>query len=276
MLEKYLKRVWILNVRSNYVLSKTSFFSPIVGENASHLDPSSLELRNVVNKRNYQFDIANIVFDDEKSIDSGNVYSNQKKIKLSGKKEHRALIRNAYEGLSYEVTTKQYDEDEIKLERKQLDASLNIRSRREINHSLLIVKVLKVIYAILLFPRKIIYFFSNYDEKMDKFKKSCCWLRNFEKWIDDIENIIKSKGFIVVYCRSYYDPDDVGKQNPELYERLKLVLEKELCYGSIDTHEWKALADYYDNYRDNAVRFRTSFFDDELKVVVWNKSINRE
>ena len=118
MLQDYLKRFWILNFRQRYVLSKTYFFDCVNGQNALQLDPSSLELLKVEERRNYQLDIATVIFEDEKQFGSGNVFSNNKEVKTSGKKEQRSLIRNAYEGLVYELTTKQYDMDEIKLERK--------------------------------------------------------------------------------------------------------------------------------------------------------------
>ena len=249
MLKDYLKRYWILNFRNGYVLSYS--FDCVNAENARQLDPSSLELLRVEERRNYQLDIATVIFEDEKQFGSGNAYSNDKRAKTSGKKEQRSLIRNAYEGLVYEVTTKQYDSDEIKLERKGISSSLNIRSRREINFSLGFVKILKFVYFLCILPFKVIYFFS--PEKMDMFKKKTNRLRRLEKKIDDYEKIINSEGFIVVYCRSYFDPDDVGKQNKELYENVKFILDKQYCYGSIYTHEYKAIAKYYSNFKQNSM-----------------------
>lgn len=275
MLKDYLKRYWILNYRQRYVLSKTYFFDCVNGQNAKQLDPSSLELLKVEERRNYQLDIATVIFEDEKQFGSGNVFSNSKEVKTSGKKEQRSLIRNAYEGLVYEVTTKQYDMDEIKLERKGISASLNIRSRREINYSIGYIKLLKLIYNFMIFPYKFLYFFHNYDEKLDRLKKKSNFLRKLERKIDDYEKIIKSDGFIVVYARSYFDPDDVGKQNKELYENVKLIFEKELCYGSVYTHEYKTIANYYKNFNENAIYETTSIFDDNLKLDVWNKSVKR-
>lgn len=275
MLKDYLKRYWILNFRERYVLSKTYFFDCVNGQNAKQLDPSSLELLKVEERRNYQLDIATVIFEDEKQFGSGNIFSNNKEVKTSGKKEQRSLIRNAYEGLVYEVTTKQYDMDEIKLERKGISSSLNIRSRREINYSIGYIKLLKLIYNFIIFPYKFLYFFHNYDEKIDRLKKKSNFLRKLEKKIDDYEKIIKSDGFIVVYARSYFDPDDVGKQNKELYENVKLIFEKELCYGSVYTHEYKTIANYYKNFNENAINETTSIFDEKLKLDVWNKSIKR-
>lgn len=161
------------------------------------------------------------------------------------------------------------------MERKQIDASINIRSRKEINYSLGLIKILKFMYNLKLFPYKIIYFFHNYDERLDELKKRSNSLRRLEKLIDDLEKIIKAEGYIIVYARSYFDSDDVGKQNDELYEKIKLIFEKEYCYSSVYTHEWKAIADYYKKFNENAIYETTSCLDDKTKLDVWNKSVRR-
>ena len=277
MLKDYLKRFYILNIRRKYVYSKTYFYDVVGGENALQLDPSSLELRSVEVKNNYQGRLASIYFDDEKSTDSGNVHSNNKSVKLSGKKDFRGLIRNAYEGLAFEITTKQIDKDEVKLERDQIDANLNIRNRKEINHSFLLTKILKIIYNIMIFPKKVIYFFhfKNGRMLMDYYKKSNNFLRKFESFVYDLENIIASKGYIIVYARNYYNADDVGKQDKELYEKVKLIFPKTYSYASVDTHEWKALATHYEQFSNLAIQEETSCLDNTTKVEIWKKSMDR-
>ena len=277
MLQDYLKRFYILNMRRKYVYSKTYFYDVIGSENALQLDPSSLELRRVEINNNYQGRLATIYFDDEKSTDSGNVHSNNKSVKLSGKKDFRGLIRNAYEGLAFEITTKQIDKDEVKLERDQIDANLNIRNRKEINHSFLLTKILKIIYKIMFFPKQVIYFFhfKNGRMLMDYYKKSNNFLRKFESFIYDLEKIIASKGYIVVYARNYYNADDVGKQDKELYEKVKLIFPKTYCYASVDTHEWKELAAYYEQFSSLAIEEETSCLNTNTKVEIWIKSMNR-
>lgn len=273
MLQEYLDYYYILNVRKYYTLSKTYFFDCVNLQNSKALDSTSLELRRVEERRNYQLNIGQIIFDDEKSLDSGNVHSNSKDIKLSGKKEHRALLRNAYEGLCYEVTTKQYDSDEVKLERKQIDASINIRSRKVIDYKSPIVSILKFIYSACMLPFKLIYLFN--DEKFIALKKRPGKLRNLEKLIDDLEKIISAEGFIKVYARLYFDPDDVGKQNKDLYKQIKLVFPKVYCYGSVDTYEWKAIRKYYEKFNDNSVETISSMLDENSKVELWKKALER-
>ena len=94
LLSDYLKRFYILNFRKNYVLSKTYFFDCINFENAILLDSASLELSNVAKNNNYQLDLGMVIFDDEKSLDSGNNLSLNKDVKCSGRKIQRALLRN--------------------------------------------------------------------------------------------------------------------------------------------------------------------------------------
>lgn len=273
LLSDYLKRFYILNFRKNYVLSKTYFFDCINFENAILLDSASLELSNVAKNNNYQLDLGMVIFDDEKSLDSGNNLSLNKDVKCSGRKIQRALLRNAYEGLCFEVTTKQYDKDEVAIERKQIDANLNIRRRKELDSNMFIVHALKIIYWFCILPVKIFYLFNT--EKIISFKNSPGFYRNFEKMIYDLENVIRSEGYIKVYCRNYFDPDDVGKQGKQYYDNTFLIFEKELCYGSCDTYEWRSIASYYDDYRSFAVLDSTSCLDDVEKIKIWNKSLKR-
>lgn len=273
MLETYLRFFYILNFRKRYVLSKTSFFDCINLESASLLDPSSLELNNLEQTQNYQVDIGMIFFNDENSNGSGNVNSNNKEVKRSGRKEFRSLIRNAYEELSFEVSTKQVDIDEVAGERRQIDANLNIRKRKIIHEHFFFISLLKGAYRILIFPKKIIWLFA--PEKEDEFKKKTGFLRNLENLIVRCENLIGSAGYIKVYCRNYFEAEDVGKKDRDLWDKVVFTFPKRYCYASVDTYEWKALATYYETLNRNAIHTTTSVFDEHQKVDVWLKSMKR-
>lgn len=273
MLKDYLEFFYILNYRKRYVLSKTTFFDIPCLQLAKQLDPSSLDLNKLYLQRNYQVKKANVLFNDENSNGSGNVNSNNKEVKRSGRKEFRSLIRNAYEELNFEISTKQVDIDEVSGERRQIDSNLNIRKRKFINESFWLVKFLESIYKILIFPKKIIWFFS--PEKEVIFKKKTGFFRNFENLIFRGNHLILSDGYIKVYCRNYFESEDVGKKDPELWDKVILVFPKKYCYASVDTHEWKALVKHYSQYDENAINITTSSFDNKQKVEVWLNSMKR-
>lgn len=273
MIVSYLEYFYILNYRKKYVLSKTYFFDCVNLENARQLDPTSLELNNLENNRNVQLDIANVLFIDEKSNGSGNVNSNNKEVKKSGRKEVRSLIRNAYEGLSFEVSTKQVDVDEVAGERRQIDANLNIRKRKVFTPGSFYLKLLKIVYNIFLIPKKVVYFFKPDKEEIDK--KKIGFLRNFEAYISQIEDVLNADGYIIVYARNYFESDDVGKKDPDLWDKVKLIFPKIYCYASCDTYEWSVLRKHYNKFNDNSVNSSTSYFDKELKVNIWLKDLER-
>lgn len=273
LIKKYLHFFYILNFRKRYVLSKTSFFDCENLESAKLLDPSSLELNQLELKQNYQVDIGMVIFNDENSNGSGNVNSNNKEVKKSGRKEFRSLIRNAYEELNFEVSTKQVDVDEVAGERRQIDANLNIRKRKVINERFFLINVLKFIYKILIFPKKIVWFFR--PEKEDVFKKKTGFLRNLENLISRMENLVFSSGYIKVYCRNYFEAEDVGKKDRDLWDKVVFTFPKVYCYASVDSHEWKALAEHYEKFNTNAIHSTTSVFDERQKVDVWTKSMKR-
>ncbi len=273
LLEKYLRFFYILNFRKRFVISKTSFFDCENLESANLLDPSSLDLNRLEITNNYQVDIGMVIFNDENSNGSGNVNSNNKDVKKSGRKEFRSLIRNAYEELNFEVSTKQVDVDEVAGERRQIDANLNIRKRKIINEHFFFSKVLKLVYRILILPRKIVWFFA--PEKEDIFKKKTGFLRNLENLITRIENLANASGYIKVYCRNYFESEDVGKKDRDLWDKVVLTFPKTYCYASVETHEWKALAEHYEKFNTNAIHDTTSIFDENQKVEVWTKSMKR-
>lgn len=273
MLKEYLEWFYIINFRKRYVLSKTYFFDIPCLQLARQLDPSSLDLNYLHLTRNYQVKKANILFNDENSNGSGNVNSNNKEVKKSGRKEFRSLIRNAYEEVNFEISTKQIDVDEVSGERRQIDANLNIRKRKFINESFLLIKILETIYKLLLFPKKIGWFFKPENEIT--FKKKMGFFRNFENFIFRCNHLILSDGYIKVYCRNYFRPDDVGKKDPELWDRIVLVFPKKYCYASVDTHEWKDLVEHYEQFSENAINITTSSFDAKQKVEVWLKTMKR-
>lgn len=273
MIKKYLHFFYILNFRKRFVLSKTSFFDCENLESAKLLDPSSLELNQLELKQNYQVDIGMVLFNDENSNGSGNVNSNNKEVKKSGRKEFRSLIRNAYEELNFEVSTKQVDVDEVAGERRQIDANLNIRKRKIINERFFLIGVLKFIYKIFIFPRKIVWFFR--PEKEDIFKKKTGFLRNLENLISRMENLVFSFGYIKVYCRNYFEAEDVGKKDCDLWDKVVFTFPKTYCYAAVDSHEWKALAEHYEKFDINSIQSTTSIFDESQKVDVWTKSMKR-
>ena len=149
----------------------------------------------------------------------------------------------------------------------------HIRKRKIIHERFFFINVLKIIYKILIFPRKIIWLF--FPEKEDVFKKKTGLLRNLENLIVRCENLIGSAGYIKVYCRNYFEAEDVGKLDKDLWDKVVLVFPKTYCYASVDSHEWKALARHYEKLSSNAIHTTTSVFDETQKVEVWKKSMKR-
>lgn len=273
LIKQYLEFFYILNIRKKFVLSKTTFFDCINLEFANLLDPSSLDLNNLERTQNYQVELGMVLFNDENSNGSGNVNSNNKEIKKSGRKEFRSLIRNAYQELNFEVSTKQVDIDEVASERRQIDANLNIRKRKIINEHIFLIQILKWIYRILIFPRTILWCFA--PDKEIVFKKKTGFFRNLEGLIARCTCLQDSCGYIKVYCRNYFETEDVGKKDRALWDKVVLVFPKFYCYASVDTFEWKALAEYYQTFNSNAIHTSTSTFDEAQKVSVWLKTMKR-
>ena len=78
-----------------------------------------------------------------------------------------------------------------------------------------------------------------------------------------------------MYCRNYFEAEDVGKKDRDLWDKVVFTFPKRYCYASVDTYEWKALATYYETLNRNAIHTTTSVFDEHQKVDVWLKSMKR-
>lgn len=252
LLEDYLLYFLILNFRHHYVVSTASFFNRVSLENALLYDPSSLELRSVITKRNFDQDFCNIIFNDEVSIGRGNVYSNDKNIKLSGTVYFKILERNAFLGTHYTISMKQSAMNEVKQDRDLCDCNLEIFDRKDdLSTFKSLQKFLNVVYSCSLIPIKMWYFITSifrkqsYIELLNFKLNSPCILRKFEKFIYQINKLLISTGYIRVRMKLYLRPEDVGSENEKKYKPYVFYIPIQWCYGVVDTYEYRPVSEYY-------------------------------
>lgn len=273
LLKKYMSYYYIINFRERYVLSRGYFYNIISGELGKLFDPSSLELRNVLKNDNWQVDFANVIFDDETSIRDGSALSNDKEAKLSGSKDFDALIRNAGEGLIYKISIKQNSEDHIKANRRQIDGNLEIYDMKLYSSFKFTRKLLDVIVKVSYWPIKFWHFIrSIFSKKFDASIAFDCYKnknnrhRKFEYHVFQVKKLLERTGFIRVRYRNYFSSEDVGKKDPALYDRVILWFPVYYCWGTVKTHEFSYLIDYFKNLSDKQINTQTSAFDDKAKT----------
>lgn len=278
LLKKYMSYYYIVNFRQRYVLSRGYFYNIVSNELGKLFDPSSLELRNVLKNNNWQVDFANVIFDDETSIRDGSALSNDKESKLSGSKDFDALIRNAGEGLVYKISIKQNSEDHIKANRRQIDGNLEIYDMKVYSSFKLTRKLLDFFVVASYFPIKFWYFIrSIFSKKFDSsiafetYKNKNNKHRKFEYHIFQVKKLLERTGFIRFRYRNYFSSEDVGKKDPSLYNHTILWFPVYYCWGTVKTHEFSYLIDYFKLLSEKQITNETSAFDDKAKTDLFIK-----
>lgn len=263
----YIGYFFVLNC-PYHVYSKGYFYDRVKNRTALLFDPSSIALREVLKNKNFQLDLGKVIFNDETSIERGNVYSNDKNIKLDGTVEFFALLRNMFKGLTFNISMKQISDNEVKLHRRTINSSLQIFNREEIytfKLTLLLINLLKFISDLfikiyLFFERLIKSIFNNLFKKnliirdFEYFKNESTWYRLFEFFLFKVKKLLLSFNFIKVRLYKYYSSEDVGKRTKGTYDCLILYFPIYYCYGLVNTYEYYDTAyPLFDAARDNSV-----------------------
>lgn len=266
-----------------HVYSKGYFYDRVKNRTALLFDPSSIALREVLKNKNFQLDLGKVIFNDETSIERGNVYSNDKNIKLDGTVEFFALLRNMFKGLTFNISMKQISDNEVKLHRRTINSSLQIFNREEIytfKLTLLLINLVKSISDLfikiyLFFERLIKSVFNKLFKKnliirdFDFFKNESTWYRLFEFFLFKVKKLLLSFNFIKVRLYKYYSSEDVGKRTKGTYDCLILYFPIYYCYGLVNTYE------YYDTAYPLFDAARENSLNDIIVNSDTNKRINR-
>lgn len=273
LLSEYIEAYFILNIRKKFVYSKGWMFNRITLETSKLYDPNSIELRNVLNKFNWQLDIANIIFDDEKSMDAGNVDSNKRAVKLSGSKEFHSLLANMFRELTYNIVIKQNSKDQILQERNLIDSNLFIHRRRILGQFMIPRLALELFLKFVQIPLKIYCFFGRIDFENDYLKRATNY-RKLEYQIFRMCKALESFGYIKVRFLNYFDADDVGKLDRNLFDVFDCYFPIRYCYGVVDTYEYNCLLPYFKSFKKNSVNESTSKFNTNNRVRQYIKKLN--
>lgn len=263
----YIGYFFVLNC-PYHVYSKGYFYDRVKNRTALLFDPTSIALREVLKTKNFQLDLGKVIFNDETSIERGNVYSNDKNVKLDGTVEFFALLRNMFKGLTFNISMKQISDNEVKLHRRTINSSLQIFNREEIYTFKLTLLLINLVKSISDLFMKIYLFFEGLIKSIfnklfkknliirdfEYYKNESTWYRLFEFFLFKIKKLLLSFNFIKVRLYKYYSSEDVGKRTKGTYDCLILYFPIYYCYGLVNTYEYYDTAyPLFDSARDNSV-----------------------
>lgn len=282
MIIDYFMNYWVKNYRGVELYSSGFIFNFVSGKLSKRLDPTSCQIRNVRAARNYQGGFYTIKFNDEKSIQAGNEKSNDKELRNSGVRDYLALKRHEGKATCFDISPAQIAVDVNVQERRQNDVNIDIFDRCDsLADFKLTRKFLNVILKIAYVPIwiglrfKAIFKRLDFDELKDEFSKKTGIYRNFESFIDKFCKLLKRQGYIRVRCKAYYKADDVGKKNPELYDKYIFYFPIYYCYGVVDTYEYAPVMKEFSKMNENAINEEISQFDDKAKFALFLKTIDK-
>lgn len=281
MIIDYFLYYWVIKYRGVLTYSTGSFYNFVSKKLSKRLDPTSNQLRKMAENRNYQGGWFSIKFNDEKSIEGGNEKSNNTELRNSGVRDYLALKRHEGKGSCFDISPAQIATDVNAQERRLNDVNIDIFDRcDDLANFKLTRKILEIILKIFYVPIwiflriKAIFKRLDFIELKDEFSKKTGFYRKFEAFIDKMCKLLKRQGYIRVRCKVYYKADDVGKKNPDLYDKYIFYFPIYYCYGVINTYEYASVMKQYASMNENSIDEEISQFDDEEKFDSFNKTIN--
>lgn len=257
-LSDYIDFYYILNFRCNYIISNFYVFSRVTMSVSKVLDQQTLELKNLYKTMNYSLDRALFIVNDEQNVENGNVNSNSKDMKTSGRKELLSLIRNIYEGLTEVITTKQIHEDEFIGTRRLEVTKLDVNDCKTIIYNFqylhnLIDKWLKFKYWLFGFWYMFIPMKKKRERKIDeKYKKANNKYRKKVFFWTGVKNFLNSQGLLVINV-------DIT-ENKKTTEGVDLFFPLKFGYGTYDTHDYSCVR------KELEKMSRTSFIETENNI----------
>lgn len=241
----YIKGFEALNIRSNFVMSKTRFFSPLTMKMNIHFNVSSVEIKNLEKQKEYSIYDYMVLIHDEASDDrSAMKWHSQIE---SGAKEYRSKFGHIHKETNRFINIKQDGSDEVAKERSLIQSHVEIQSQLTqvfLNNKL--YRFLEKLYGFKLkfyFFRKyklpyFKYFLSNLFKERISFEEFFYGskylipnkIRNLDHKLLFIKRWLSSLRYNVYHIKIYSNEEDIGKKSPEYYEEHQLVIPSIYCF----------------------------------------------
>lgn len=246
LLKNYILYFFCINIRKKFIYSKGYFFDRVSCEISNLFDDSSVELRNVLEKYNFQLDLCNIIFNDEVSLNRGNALSSSIDIKKSGATEFYSLIRNMFQGLTFCINTKQVSDNQVRQERLLINSTFQIFDRKTNINSFKLIQILLDLSAIIFtnFICKLYLILRNIFHKKNNHIDYSSYMntknifRSYEYFVYFMKAFLKAQSYIRVRLFKFYSSEDVGKRTAGTFDRITMYFPVYYCYGLVNTYEY--------------------------------------
>lgn len=267
IIHRYIECYYVVMYRGIYVYSKNWRYSFASGMHSRFLSDNTMNIKDVCITHEFYLRNWSIVIEDELSLNRGNILSNSKVAKDTGKKELKALFGQIFEETVVYFGIKQRNDDEISSDRKLYTNYLSLESRKIISNYSFFIKYFEFRKKILELRYRFCYFIvsniarnikSEYG-KFDSYKFTTkCRYRFKAKKFDNAIRFFKSLATVRVDLIEYERIEDVGKK--ELGEKHVLYLPLRETIGNYDTHDYRFVMDILNDMSHVLFSAENSYF----------------
>lgn len=262
----YLYALWVMNIRNNFVQSKTPFYSPITGTYNMNLETDWLKIREAYAKKNYAIHDWMTLLIDELTDEAGAMeYLSDVKDEQGGK-EYRRKFGQIHQERNRMITTKQDVMDEVKKFRNLTHSNLVVEEKVQMvgnfmwiyriiayftNQKISMLRFFRVLprflrgrlKALVLNPfrfllKKPLLTWLTLDEISEDYRNRVGRYRNIENRLYYVEQFFKSIGYNRYVGYKIKRAEDIERAKADRDE-FTFYIPTYMCFGTYDTHLYK-------------------------------------
>jgi hypothetical protein len=263
----YLYALWVMNIRNNFVQSKTPFYSHITGTYNMNLETDWLNIRDAYKNKNYAIHDWMTLLIDELTDEAGAMeYLSDVKDQKGGK-EYRRKFGQIHQERNRMITTKQDVMDEVKKYRNLTHSNLVIDEKVQMVANfmwiyniiayfmnqkismILFFRVLPVFLrgrfkALLVNPFRLLLkkpsiSWITYDELKEIHRNRIGRFRHIENKLYYMKQFFKSIGYNRYVGFNIKRAEDIERSTAERDEVI-LYIPTHLCFGTYETHLYRS------------------------------------
>lgn len=267
VIHKYIECYYVITRRGIYVYSKNWRYSFNNGKPSVFLSDNTMNIKDVVISNEFYLRNWSIVIEDELSLSRGNILSNSKTAKDTGKKELKALWGQIFEETVVYFSIKQRYEDEISSDRRLYTNYISLESREIYNDYGFFIRYFEFRKFLIELRSKILFFFKRRIRRK-KYKEYINYeayristeskIREKESIFNNAIRFFRSLAWVNIGITEYERLEDIDKK--ELGIKNKLTLPLRDTIGNYDTHDYKFIRDILNQLSNVLYTKNNSYF----------------
>lgn len=252
LIRDYVEAFYVVNIRKQYVYSRTYFYSHITHKSSLVYDYDWIKIKESYRNKTYAIFDNMIELIDEYSDEAGYGKNFEDMKDESGAREYRRKYGHLHRERNYFIYTKQDSSDEVKKYRDITQSHLQIVEKVKVVGAFPVLdRLLAWIYD---FPSRINYFrftlmaflrgyftLERREPYLENKLKSNQFGKKLQHKVYTIRRFLFSHSYCQFNIRHYYEAEHVGKENHDgwiYYEAVRFVIPLRYCFGTFTRYEY--------------------------------------